>query len=102
MRVNAPLSFPENLPSQKVARSGSSTQQNRSVPVDSGQDQAQLSVDNDTIQQLKTNLSQVPEVRQERVDALRQAVSDGSYQVSDQQLSDAMGSDLLAGQLRLI
>ena len=47
------------------------------------------------MQQLKANLAQVPEVRQERVDALRQAMSNGSYQVSDQQLSDAIGSDLL-------
>ena len=101
MRVDAPFSFPENLQPQKVASSGSPTQQNRPASVDSGRDQAQLSVNNDTVQKLKANLSQVPEVRQERVDALRQAVSDGSYQVSDQQLSDAMGSDLLAGQLRL-
>jgi anti-sigma28 factor (negative regulator of flagellin synthesis) len=28
------------------------------------------------------------------VDALRQAVSSGSYEVSDQQLSDAVASDL--------
>ena len=101
MRIDAPLPLPENLQPHKVARSGSSTQQSRPAPVDSGQDQAQLSVDSDTVQQLKANLSQVPEVRQERVNALRQAMSSGSYQVSDQQLSDAMGSDLLAGQLRL-
>ena len=101
MRVDAPLSFPENLQPDKVARSGSPTQQSRPTPVDSGQDQAQLSVDNQTIQQLQSTLSQVPEVRQDRVDALRQAVSSGSYQVSDQQLGDAIGSDLLAGQVRL-
>ena len=91
----AALPFPKICNLHKVARSGSSTQQSRPAPVNSGQDQAQLSVDNETIQQLKANLSQVPEVRQERVDALRQAVSNGSYQVSDQQLSDAIGSDLL-------
>ena len=101
MRVDAPLSFPENLQPDKVASSGSPTQQSRPAPVDSGQDQAQLSVDSQTIQQLQTSLSQVPEVRQERVNALRQAVSNGTYKVSDQQLSDAIGSDLLAGQLRL-
>ena len=95
MRVNGPLTFPENLQPEKVGRSGSSAQPSRPAPVDSGQDQAQLSVDNVTIQQLKSSLSQVPEVRQDRVDALRQAVSNGSYQVSDQQLSDAIGSDLL-------
>ena len=101
MRVDGPLSVPENLQTQKVANSGSSAQQSSPASIGSSQDQAQLSVHNQSIQQLKSNLSQVPEVRQERVDALRQAVSNGSYQVSDQQLSDAMGSDLLAGQLRL-
>jgi flagellar biosynthesis anti-sigma factor FlgM len=101
MRVDAPLSFPENLQPQKVGNSGSPTQQNHPAPVDSGQDQAQLSLDNQTIQQLRSTLSQVPEVRQGRVDALRQAVSNGTYRVSDQQLSDAIGSDLLAAQFRL-
>jgi len=95
MRVDGPLSVPENSQPQNVTRSGSPTRQSPPAPVNSGQDQAQLSVDNNTIQQLKANLSQVPEVRQERVDALRQAVSNGSYRVSDQQLSDAIGSDLL-------
>jgi flagellar biosynthesis anti-sigma factor FlgM len=96
MRVDAPLSSPENVQTQTVERSGSTAQQQgRSAPVASGQDQAQFSVDNDTIQSLKATLSQVPEVRQDRVDALRQALSRGSYQVSDEQLSDAMGSDLL-------
>ncbi len=95
MRVDGALPVPENMQPDKVGRSGSSTQQSRPAPVNSDQDQAQLSVNNDTIQQLKANLSQVPEVRQERVDALRQAMSNGSYQVSNQQLSDAIGSDLL-------
>ena len=95
MRIDGPLPFTENLQPDKVGRSGSSNQQNRPAPVDSDQDQAQLSVDNGTIQHLKSSLSQVPEIRQDRVDALRQAVSSGSYQISDQQLSDAIGSDLL-------
>ena len=101
MRIDAALPLPENTQTQKITRSGSSAQQSSPAPVGSDQDQAQLSVDSGTVQQLKASLSQVPEVRQERVAALRQAMSSGSYQVSDQQLSDAMGSDLLAGQLRL-
>ncbi|MGD0223674.1 MAG: flagellar biosynthesis anti-sigma factor FlgM [Terriglobia bacterium] len=99
MRVDGPLSVPENLQTQKVANSGSSAQQSSPASIGSSQDQAQLSLDNNAIQQLKATLSQVPEVRQERVQALSQAVSNGSFQVSDQQLSDAIGSDLLAGQL---
>jgi flagellar biosynthesis anti-sigma factor FlgM len=94
MRVDGPLPYPQNVQPAKVGRSGSSAQQSRPAPVESHRDQAQLSVDNATIQHLKSSLSQVPEVRQERVNALRPAVSSGSYQISDQQLSDAMGSDL--------
>jgi len=95
MRVNAPVSFPQGLPPDKIGRSGSTAQQNRSTPANSGEDQARLSVNNNTMQQLMSGLSRVPEVRQERVDALRQAVNGGSYQVSDQQLSNAIASDLL-------
>lgn len=101
MRVDAGLSFPENLQPDNATRPGSSTPQNRSAPVSSGQDNAQLSVGNQTIQNAQSALSQVPEIRQERVNALRQAISSGQYQVSDQQLSTAMSADL-AGQLRLI
>ena len=95
MRIDGPLSVPDNLQPDKLTRPGSSTQQNHPVPADSSQDQAQLSVSNQTLEQLKAALSQVPEVRQDRVDALRQAVSSGTYNVSDQQLSDAIASDML-------
>ena len=95
MRVDAPVSLPESLQPNKVTSSGSPAQQSSAVAVNSGQDQAQFSVDGQTIQQLQAYLSQVPEVRQDRVEALRQAVSSGTYQVSDQQLSDAIASDVL-------
>ena len=101
MRIDAALPLPENQPASKVANSGSSVQQNRSAPASSGQDQAQLSIDKTTIQSLTAQVARLPEVRQDRVDALRQAVSSGNYRVSDQQVSDAIGSDLMAGQLRL-
>lgn len=101
MRIDAAVPLPENVQAQKVTRSGSSSQQSSLAQVSSGQDQALLSIDSGTVQQLKANLTQLPDVRQERVNALRQAVGSGSYQVSDQQLSDAIGSELLPGQLRL-
>lgn len=97
MRVDGPLPLPDNLQPQKVGSARSGSTQNSSTAVQSNQDQAQLSVDNETIQQLKANLAQVPEVRQERVEALRQVVGNGNYQVSDQQLADAIHSNLLAG-----
>jgi flagellar biosynthesis anti-sigma factor FlgM len=100
MRIDGALPFPENVQTQGVTRSGPSAQQNPPAMVNSDQDQAQLSVDSGTVQQLKTTLSQLPEIRQDRVDALRQAVSSGSYHISDQQLGDAMGSDLLSQVVR--
>jgi negative regulator of flagellin synthesis FlgM len=95
MRIDAPVSLPDNLQPDKVTRPGSPAQQSNAVAVNTGQDQTQFSVDGQTLQQLQANLSQVPEIRQARVDALRQAVSSGSYQVSDQQLSNAIASDML-------
>jgi flagellar biosynthesis anti-sigma factor FlgM len=97
MRVDGFLSFPESSQPGKVARSGSQAQQNPAVSVDStsSQDQASLSVDSTTIQQLKSSLSQLPDVRQDRVEALSQAVSGGNYQISDRQLGSAIASDML-------
>jgi flagellar biosynthesis anti-sigma factor FlgM len=94
MRIDGALPLPENMQTPKAANAGSSTAQGSTASVGSSQDQAQLSANSGTVQQLQTALSQVPEVRQDRVDALRQAMSNGSYQVSDQQLGDAIGSAL--------
>lgn len=102
MRIDAALPLPENQQTSKVANSGSSSPQNRSAPASSGQDQAVLSVDSGTIQKLKASISQVPEVRQDRVNALRNAISSGSYQISDQQLGNAIGAEQMAGQIRLV
>ena len=100
MRIDGALPLPENVQTQGVTRSGPSAQQNPPAMANPDLDQAQLSVDSGTVQQLKTMLSQLPETRQDRVDALRQAVSSGSYHLSDQQLGDAMGSDLLSQVVR--
>jgi len=48
------------------------------------QDGAQLSP------QLQEKLAKAPEVRQERVEAIKQARAAGTYNVSDSQLADAM------------
>jgi len=100
MRADAQLPLPENLQPNKVQGSGSSTNQNRPGPVKANQDKAQLSVDSKTVEHLKAVLSQVPEVRQDRVEALRQAVGNGSHHVTDQQLTDAIHSELVMGEPR--
>ncbi len=94
MRVDGPLPLPENQQAQKVGRSGSSTGKDQLESVKSNQDKAHLSVDTARIEQLKTELARLPEIRQDRVEALRKAIGDGSYQVADQQLADAMQAEL--------
>jgi len=44
---------------------------------------------------LAAQVQQMPDVRQERVDALKQAVESGQYQVSDKQIAEALHAQLL-------
>jgi flagellar biosynthesis anti-sigma factor FlgM len=55
-----------------------------------GEDQAQLSAMHAQAQALTAQAAQLPEIRQERVQALRQAVESGRYRVNSQQLAGAM------------
>jgi flagellar biosynthesis anti-sigma factor FlgM len=55
-----------------------------------GQDQAQLSGAHVQIQALAAQASQLPEVRQERVQALRQVVQSGNYHPRPEDVAEAM------------
>ena len=58
-------------------------------------DQVKLSADHQIVERLKAELNQLPEVRQDRVVQLRQALQSGSYKVTDEQIADAILSDTL-------
>jgi flagellar biosynthesis anti-sigma factor FlgM len=60
-----------------------------------GEDQAQLSGVHVQVQALAAQVAQLPEVRQERVNALRQVVSEGSYQPGPEQTAQAMLDHML-------
>jgi flagellar biosynthesis anti-sigma factor FlgM len=55
-----------------------------------GEDQAQLSGAHLQVQALAAQALQYPEIRQEKVDALRQVVLAGNYQPSAQQVAEAL------------
>lgn len=57
-------------------------------------DQFQPSQALDRIQRLKAQLAQVPDVRSDRVSALSQKVQQGSYKPTNQQIADAMVSEI--------
>jgi negative regulator of flagellin synthesis FlgM len=54
------------------------------------QDSANLS---DHARNLQEKLAATPEIRQERIDAIKKAVDAGTYHVSNSQLADAMMSE---------
>lgn len=75
---------------QPAGPAGSNTPQNTQL----GGDTVQLSGALGQVQQLKAELAQVPEVRSDRVAALRQKVQEGSYNPSNEQVAGAMVSEL--------
>jgi flagellar biosynthesis anti-sigma factor FlgM len=60
-----------------------------------GEDQAELSGTHAQVQALTAQALQFPEIRQEKVNALRQVVQDGSYQPSPDQIAGAMLTDIM-------
>ena len=60
-------------------------------------DQAHFSFDLTRVGALASQVLAQPEVRQQRVDLLRQSVGKGEYSVSDNQLADAIIADLSSG-----
>ena len=98
MKIDAPLTFPQQAEPQRVGTSGSPPAQNLGGTVALTSDSTQLSMDGGKVQQLKADLAAVPDVRQDRVAALQKAIAAGSYRVSGQEIAQAMSSDLLGGE----
>jgi len=94
MKIDASHTYPQPIGPQGVGTTGAAPGQNEGVSANLSTDQAQCSVDSTKLQQLKSSLAGVPEVRQDRVAALQQAIASGSYKVSGQQIAESMSSDL--------
>ena len=60
-----------------------------------GEDQAQLSGIHAQVQTLVAQAAQLPEVRQEKVNALRQVVLSGAYHPAASQIADAVFNHML-------
>jgi negative regulator of flagellin synthesis FlgM len=57
-------------------------------------DDAQFSPDASLANSLRAKLAQVPEVRQDKVDQLRQSINEGTYSATSQQIASAMLNDI--------
>ena len=60
-----------------------------------GEDQAQLSDAHVQVQALAAQVAQFPEIRQEKVNALRQVVLEGNYRPSSKQLAGALFDEMV-------
>jgi flagellar biosynthesis anti-sigma factor FlgM len=85
--------LPEN--SRTNSQTSASGDTRNAVNSTSVEDQAQLSGLHVQIQALTAQALQLPEVRQEKVNALRQVVLSGNYQPSAGQTADALFMHLL-------
>jgi flagellar biosynthesis anti-sigma factor FlgM len=95
MKIDASFALPEIGGPPRVGATGPSPTQNQGEKVGLFPDEVQLSVDGEKVQQLKAGLDGLPDLRQERIAVLRQAIEAGSYKVPNQQIAQAMSSDLL-------
>ncbi len=95
MKIDSSYGLSGQIGTQKVGTTGTTQSQNLTDKVGFSSDEVQFSADGEKVQKLKTNLNNLPDVRQDRVAALKQAFQEGSYNVSSQQVAGAMFSDLL-------
>lgn len=79
------------------AKAGAAAASGTSSPL--GEDQAQLSGGHVQIQALVGQALQLPEIRLERVQALRQAVASGKYQPTSEEVAGALLSSAIAAPL---
>lgn len=56
-------------------------------------DAASLSLDHTNMQSLEAQALSAPAIRQDKVDALRQAIASGQYSTTPEQIADAMIQD---------
>jgi flagellar biosynthesis anti-sigma factor FlgM len=85
--------LPEGRQSGNPNPTGADAQSSAASPL--GEDQAQLSGVHVQLQLLAAQAAQLPEVRQETVDALRQMVLGNSYQPGPEQVAEALFAHML-------
>lgn len=86
---------PQATPQSDRIRS-SSAGGNATAKTQAAEDQAQLSGAHAQVEALAAEASQLPEVRQERVEALRLAVMGGQYQSDPQKVAGALVAHMIA------
>ena len=91
MRIDLNAIIPEAPdPGQSAKAGGQAASGNSSTAGLTGADTAQLSRDAGRVQDLVSQVNQFPEIRQDKVAALQQAIKDGTYSVTAGQSAEAL------------
>ena len=94
MKIDGSNPFPETQTATFKRTSVSEGAESNEVNGTPDTDDASLS-SGSNVSALAAQVKQMPDVRQERVDALKQAVESGQYQVSDKQIAEALHAQIL-------
>ena len=86
------LEAPERSKTSRAANSSAAKPERAAMA-----DQASFSFDQVRLQSLEKQVMAQPEVRGDKVEAVRQALGKGEYAVSDGQIADAIVADLRGG-----
>lgn len=91
MRIDFQYAPQPPEPERSRAQSNEAANRSPATATPAGaQDQAQFTGAHARVEALAAQAAQLPEVRQERVEALRQAVESGHYQLDAQKVAGAM------------
>jgi flagellar biosynthesis anti-sigma factor FlgM len=90
MRIDQTTPVTETAQSDRVA--GSTGQSNSASQASQAQSQSEVSLQHD---ELRAKLEQTPDIREDRVASLQKAMQDGTYQVSNQDLANAIFNTLV-------
>lgn len=94
MKIDLSPSFtPELAKSSSSAITGKTGQTNTVDVAGESGDVARLSTGSDAVAAMRSQLDSVPDVRQDRVQALQQAISLGQFVVSPQRIATGMMAD---------
>jgi len=90
MKVDLNASNLSGIISSQGSPSPSPAVSGTTLPESPGEDKATLSGDSANVQNLTTKALELPEVRQDKVEALRAAIKNGDYKIEPSKIAEAM------------
>ncbi len=95
MRIDPTITSKLGPAAERVPEAGQATATERQHAASRAADTATVRFDHARLEQLRAELDRVPEIRQERVDALRSKLLGGNYKIDEHAVAEAIWADLL-------